>query len=183
MTVLDTPTQLEATQGVIHAIGGDRFSAPQATLMATLARGILSFNLDWQFVMVGVFIAVMIELCGIKALAFAIGLYLPLSTTLPIFIGGAIKGYVDWRSERKHEPRDEELGRGSLFATGLIAGGALAGVIVALLSVNDNVFEYLKKITAEHRLNEWLGATGYSSLGVLFFATMATMLYRMAIKK
>jgi uncharacterized oligopeptide transporter (OPT) family protein len=58
--------------------------------MATLAKGILSFNLDWQFVMVGVFIAVMIELCGIKALAFAIGLYLPLSTTLPIFIGGAI---------------------------------------------------------------------------------------------
>ncbi len=181
--VLDTPTQQEISQGVIHAIGGDRFSAPQATLMATLARGILSFNLDWQFVMVGAFIAVMIELCGIKALAFAIGLYLPLSTTLPIFIGGAIKGYVDWRSERKKEPKDEELGRGSLFATGLIAGGALAGVVVALLSVNDKVFESLKKITAEHRLNEWLGATGYSILGVVFFAAMATMLYRMAIKK
>jgi uncharacterized oligopeptide transporter (OPT) family protein len=57
--------------------------------MATLARGILSFNLDWQFVIVGVFIAITLELCGIKALAFAIGLYLPLSTTLPIFIGGA----------------------------------------------------------------------------------------------
>src|SRR5258706_560095 len=181
--VLDTPTQAEAAQGVVHAIGGDRFSAPQATLMATLAKGILSYNLDWQFVMVGVFIAVMIELCGIKALAFAIGLYLPLSTTLPIFIGGAIKGYVDWRSERKNEPKEEELGRGSLFATGLIAGGALAGVVVALLSVNDNVFESLKKITAEHRLSDWLGATGYSLLGVVFFTAMATMLYRMAIKK
>jgi len=96
--------------------------------------------------MAGVFIAVMIELCGIKALAFAIGLYLPLSTTLPIFIGGAIKGYVDWRSEKRNEPKEEELGRGSLFATGLIAGGALAGVVVALLSVNDNVFESLKKL-------------------------------------
>jgi putative OPT family oligopeptide transporter len=74
-------------QLVVNAI-----PAPQATLMATLAKGILSQNLDWQFVMVGVFIAVMIELCGIKALAFAIGLYLPLATTLPIFIGGAIKG-------------------------------------------------------------------------------------------
>jgi uncharacterized oligopeptide transporter (OPT) family protein len=63
----------------------NRYSAPQATLMATLAKGIFSFNLDWQFVMVGVFIAVMIELCGIKALAFAIGLYLPLSTTLTYF--------------------------------------------------------------------------------------------------
>ncbi|HMI68182.1 MAG TPA: hypothetical protein VK517_19210, partial [Cyclobacteriaceae bacterium] len=75
------------------------------------------------------------------------------------------------------------LGRGSLFATGLIAGGALAGVVVALLSVNDNVFESLKKITAEPRLNDWLSATGYSLLGVVFFTVMATMLYRMAVKK
>lgn len=123
--VLDTPTADMVAQGYTHAIGSDKFSAPQATLMATLARGILSFNLDWQFVMVGVFIAVMIELCGVKALAFAIGLYLPLSTTLPIFIGGAIKGITDWQVEKKHAAKaDDELGRGSLFATGLIAGGA-----------------------------------------------------------
>src|SRR5690606_41152891 len=83
--VLDTPTLEMQAQGIEHAIGSERFSAPQATLMATLAKGILSFNLDWQFVIVGVFIAVTMELCGIKALAFSIGLYLPLSTTLPIF--------------------------------------------------------------------------------------------------
>jgi OPT family oligopeptide transporter len=182
--ILDTPTQAEAAQGVVHAIGGDRFSAPQATLMATLAKGILSFNLDWQFVMVGVFIAVMIELCGIKALAFAIGLYLPLSTTLPIFIGGAIKGYIDWRAEKRKEVvADDELGRGSLFATGLIAGGALAGVIVALLSVNDRIFESLKLVNTEGPLTNMLGAYGYAILGVLFFIGMATMLYRMAVRK
>lgn len=182
--VLDTPTQAEAAQGVVHAIGGDRFSAPQATLMATLAKGILSFNLDWQFVMVGVFIAVMIELCGIKALAFAIGLYLPLSTTLPIFIGGAIKGVVDWRAEKKKMQVEEgDLGRGSLFATGLIAGGALAGVVVALLSVDDNVFESLQSVNAEHSLSEMIGHGGYQILGVLFFAAMAWMLYSLAIKK
>jgi OPT family oligopeptide transporter len=182
--VLDTPTADMAAQGITHAIGSERYSAPQATLMATLAKGILSFNLDWQFVMVGVFIAVMIELCGIKALAFAIGLYLPLSTTLPIFIGGAIKGVIDWRAEKKGEVKqDEELGRGSLFATGLIAGGALAGVVVALLSVNDNIFEGLKKVSAEHGLTEMLGATGYSILGVLCFAAMGLMLYRIGIKK
>jgi putative OPT family oligopeptide transporter len=182
--VLDTPTADMAAQGITHAIGSERYAAPQATLMATLAKGILSFNLDWQFVMVGVFIAVMIELCGIKALAFAIGLYLPLSTTLPIFIGGAIKGIVDWRAERKNEPvADDDLGRGSLFATGLIAGGALAGVVVALLSVNDNIFNAMKTISAEHGLTEMLGAGGYSILAVLFFAAMALMLYRLAIKK
>lgn len=182
--VLDTPTADMAAQGITHAIGSERYSAPQATLMATLARGILSYNLDWQFVMVGVFIAVMIELCGIKALAFAIGLYLPLSTTLPIFIGGAIKGFIDWRSEKKGEARqDEELGRGSLFATGLIAGGALAGVVVALLSVNDKIFESMKSISAEHGLVSALGENGYSLLGVICFVVMGFILYRTGSKK
>lgn len=182
--ILDTPTPDMVAQGITHAIGSERYAAPQATLMATLAKGILSFNLDWQFVMVGVFIAVMIELCGIKALAFAIGLYLPLSTTLPIFIGSAIKGVVDWRAEKKKEAKaDDDLGKGSLFATGLIAGGALAGVVVALLSVNDNIYKGLAKISAEHGISNALGEGGYAILGVLFFAAMALMLYRQAIKK
>ncbi len=182
--VLDTPTVDMAAQGITHAIGSERYPAPQATLMATLAKGILSFNLDWQYVIVGVFIAIMIELCGIKALAFAIGLYLPLSTTLPIFIGGAVKGLIDWKTEKRGEAKqDEDLGRGSLFATGLIAGGALAGVVVALLSVNYNVFTRLKDISAEHGLTNLLGANGYAILGVLFFAAMATMLYRIGNKR
>ena len=182
--VLDTPTADMAAQGITHAIGSEKFSAPQATLMATLAKGILSFNLDWQFVMVGVFIAVMIELCGIKALAFAIGLYLPLSTTLPIFIGGAIKGVIDWKAAKKKEAVvEDDLGRGSLFATGLIAGGALAGVIVALLSVKDSISKAIENISAEHGLTNLLGAGGYQILAVLFFAGMAMMLYRLAIKK
>lgn len=178
--ILDTPTAGMAAEGITHAIGSTKYAAPQATLMATLARGILSFNLDWQFVMVGVFIAVMIELCGIKALAFAIGLYLPLSTTLPIFIGGAIKGVVDWQATRaKEEKQDEELGRGSLFATGLIAGGALSGVVVAILSVNDSIYERLQYISAEHALSSLLGTGGYHLLGVAFFAVMGWMLYRL----
>jgi OPT family oligopeptide transporter len=182
--VLDTPTADMVAQGYTHAIGSDKFSAPQATLMATLARGILSFNLDWQFVMVGVFIAVMIELCGVKALAFAIGLYLPLSTTLPIFIGGAIKGITDWQVEKKHTAKaDDELGRGSLFATGLIAGGALAGVVVAILSVDEGIFKALQFVNAEHAISDSLGQGGYNLLGVLCFAAMAYWLYKIGIKK
>lgn len=100
--VLDTPTQDMLQSNIYHAIGTDRYAAPQATLMATLIKGILSFNLDWQFVLVGVAIAIVMELCGIKALSFAIGIYLPLSTTMPIFIGGAIRGWVD---NRKNHPK------------------------------------------------------------------------------
>ncbi|MCU0420442.1 MAG: oligopeptide transporter, OPT family [Cyclobacteriaceae bacterium] len=184
VALLDTPTKDMAAQGIQHAIGSERYAAPQATLMATLAKGILSYNLDWQFVMVGVFIAVMIELCGIKALAFAIGLYLPLSTTLPIAIGGGIKGFVDWRAARRNEKKEEDdLGRGSLFATGLIAGGAVAGVIVAILSVNDRIFEALKAISLEGTISGWVGHGGYSVIGVLFFVAMAVWLYRQATKK
>lgn len=69
---------------------------------------------------------------------------------------------IDWRAERRKEAKaDEDLGKGSLFATGLIAGGALAGVIVALLSVNDSVYKGLAKISAEHGLVKSLGEGGY----------------------
>lgn len=181
---LDIPTADMAAQGIKHAIGSERFPAPQATLMATLLKGILSFNLDWQYVMVGVFIAIMIELCNIKALAFAIGLYLPLATTLPIFIGGAIKGLIDWRAEKAGEKKEEDdLGRGSLFATGLIAGGAIAGVIVALLSINDNIFNALKTISMEETLVHALGSGGYQLLGALFFVLMGIILYRIGSSK
>src|SRR5205085_4423327 len=96
---LDKPNSEMIAQGIHHAIGTEKYPAPQATLMATLIKGILSFNLDWQYVFVGVFVAIVMELCNIKSLSFAVGAYLPLSTTLPIFIGGAIKGIVDMKKE------------------------------------------------------------------------------------
>lgn len=183
--VLDQPTAEMAAQGIQHAIGTDKYPAPQGTLMATLVKGILSFNLDWQFVLVGMFIAIVMELCGIKALSFAIGIYLPLSTTLPIFIGGAVRGIVEWRQKQKKiviAAEEEDLGKGNLFATGLVAGGALAGVLVALLSSIDSVSSQLGDWNAEHRLSEILGAEGYKWVGVIFFAIMAVLLYRIALQ-
>ena len=180
--LLDTPDSTMISQGIQHAIG-EKYNAPQATLMATLIKGILSFNLDWQFVIVGVFLAIVMELCGIKALSFAVGAYLPLATTLPIFIGGAIKGLVDWYNKKKNqESEDDELGKGSLFATGLVAGGALAGVIVALLNVNEGFAAKINSISLEHSLTGAIGEGGYQLLGVLFFAALAFILYRTAVQ-
>lgn len=181
--VLDTPTQEMLSQGIKHAIG-EKYNAPQATLMATLIKGLLSFNLDWQFVLVGVFVAITMELCGVKSLSFAVGLYLPLSTTLPIWAGGALRGLADWIAKRKgEEAEDADLGKGSLFATGLVAGGALAGVVVALLSVNETVAAWLAKISQEHNLSGLLGEGGYQFLGFLFFAALGFLLLRAARKK
>jgi len=184
--ILDMPTAEMTAQGIQHAIGTDKFPAPQGTLMATLIKGILSFNLDWQFVLVGVAIAVTVELCGIKSLSFAVGLYLPLSTTLPIFIGGAIRGLVDMKKKKSGEvlnAEEEDLGKGNLFATGLVAGGALAGVIIAFISAPDSMAGFLKAINLEHGLSGALGEGGYFILGVLCFAVMGFLLYKIGIKK
>lgn len=182
--ILDTPTQEMLSQGITHAIGSDAYPAPQGTLMATLIKGILSYNLDWQFVLVGVFLAITMELCGVKSLSFAVGAYLPLATTLPIFAGGVVKKIVEWRKEKKGETKeDEELGKGSLYATGLVAGGALAGVIVAILSVNETVSASLQKMNAEHGITATFGPDGYNIIGALFFLLMGIILFRVAMKK
>jgi OPT family oligopeptide transporter len=181
MKLLDTPTEAMRAQGIEHMIGTEKFPAPQGTLMATLIKGLLSFNLDWQFVLVGVFLAITMELCGVKSLSFAVGAYLPLSTTAPIFVGGAIKGIADYVAHRKGEKVEEsELGPGNLFATGLVAGGALAGVLVAILSVNDRVNTAIGGLSVEKALEHNIGAGGYQLLGVICFALMGYVLYRIS---
>lgn len=183
VTLLDTPTAKQEAANIHHAIG-TTYSAPQGTLMATLIKGLLSNNLDWQFVMVGVFLAITVELCSVNSLSFAVGAYLPLSTTLPIFAGGVIKGIVDWRAKAKGEKtEDGELGRGSLFATGLVAGGALMGVLVAILSVSDKAQDFLAKLDLSGKLKSAFGEGAYSLIGLICFIVLGLILYRVARKK
>jgi OPT family oligopeptide transporter len=182
---LDKPSSEMLSQGIHHAIGTEKYPAPQATLMATLIKGILSQNLDWQYVFAGVFLAITMELCGIKSLSFAVGAYLPLATTLPIFIGGAIRGIVEGKQKKEGEQKsaeEEELGKGNLFATGLVAGGAVAGVIIAFISGSDGGEKFLNAISLEHSIVESLSKGGYFILGTCFFAAMGTILYRVARK-
>ena len=80
-------------------------------------------------------------------------------------------------------PEEEDLGKGNLFATGLVAGGALAGVLVAFLFANDTINAKLTNWSAEHGLTGSLGGEGYKWLGVAFFALMGITLYRIAIAK
>lgn len=182
---LDKPSSEMISQGINHAIGTEKYPAPQATLMATLIKGILSQNLDWQYVFAGVFLAITMELCGIKSLSFAVGAYLPLATTLPIFIGGAIRGLVEnkQKKEKTVNEEDEELGKGNLFATGLVAGGAVAGVIIAFISGSSGGEKFLNAVSAEEGMVYILSKGGYFILGALFFAIMGLMLYRVAVKK
>jgi putative OPT family oligopeptide transporter len=113
----------------VFVIGSAAVAAPQATLMATIIQGLLNQNLPWGLVLVGVFIAVTLELCGIHSLSFSVGAYLPIATTAPIFAGGVVR----WLVERKTGvTQDSDISPGTLFSSGLIAGGSIAGILFAV---------------------------------------------------
>ncbi len=120
-----------------------KFDAPKATLMSYIIKGILGGELPWGLVLLGVMIAVVLELSGIPSLAFAVGVYLPLSSSSPILIGGLVRWAVDKWIAKKHAGKnlsEEQLvaegdkSPGVLMASGYIAGGAIAGIIIAFLA-------------------------------------------------
>jgi putative OPT family oligopeptide transporter len=113
----------------LPGIGSADMPAPQAVLMSTVINGILNRSLPWGLVLFGVFIVVMLELAGVRSLSFAVGAYLPIATTAPIFAGGVIRWLVD-RKTGATDGGHGEVSSGALFASGLIAGGALAGLLI-----------------------------------------------------
>jgi putative OPT family oligopeptide transporter len=161
----------------VMQIGSDALPAPQATLMATIIKGLLSQNLPWGLVLVGVFISITLELCGIHSLSFAVGSYLPIQTTAPIFAGGLVRHYVQKKTGKSEE---SEVGSGTLFSSGLIAGGSLAGILYAILFGNGFIED------AEAARGLWPaihdGTAGLVAGGLLFFA-LGVILSRFAQKK
>jgi len=120
-----------------------KFDAPKATLMSYIIKGILDRKLPWGLVLFGVMIAVVLEMSGIPSLAFAVGVYLPLSSSSPIFIGGLVRWLVDRAQRRElagHRLSEEQLAAeadkspGVLLASGYIAGGAIAGIVIAFMA-------------------------------------------------
>ena len=122
--------------GEAHGIGTSSLPAPQATLMATIIKGLLAQNLPWAPVLVGVFLAFMAQMAGAHALSWAVGAYLPLATTLPIFIGGQMKSLAE---KLRHKKEESELSSGMLYATGLVAGGSLGGVLIAVVTASGDI--------------------------------------------
>ncbi len=121
----------------------EKFRAPKATLMSYIIKGILDRQLPWGLVLLGVMIAIVLEMSGIPSLAFAVGVYLPLSASSPIFFGGMVRWLVDRRLRKKlaHKnlTEDELVAEGDkspgvLMASGYIAGGALASIFIAFMA-------------------------------------------------
>ncbi len=163
-----------------------KFNAPKAVLVSYIIKGILNRELPWALVLLGVMIAMVLEMSGIPSLAFAVGVYLPISSSTPIFVGGMVRWLVDARQRRHFRSRqitlsEEELvaesdkSPGVLLSSGYIAGGAIAGIIVAIVQVRG---------TWDHTLVEWatkhnpLFAGPWSDgLSMVPFVALAVYLY------
>ena len=164
----------------IQGIGSANAPAPQARLMATVINGILSRKLPWGLVLLGVSLVIAVELLGIRSLPFAVGAYLPIGTTLPIFCGGVVRWLVDRAAERAGQTEssaNEEISPGSLFASGLIAAGGIAGLIgVALKAIEATYYDNRDLLNLPHSFldHDWVS--------VLAFAMLAYSLYYFARK-
>ena len=164
----------------IQGIGSASAPAPQARLMATVINGILSRKLPWGLVTLGVSLVIAVELLGIRSLTFAVGAYLPIGTTLPIFAGGVVR----WLFERAvakaggdAAEADSEISPGSLFASGLIAAGGIVGLFgVALKAVEATYFDNRDLLNLPHTFLD----NNYVS--VLAFGALAFSLYYFARK-
>ena len=162
----------------IQGIGSASAPAPQARLMATVINGILSRKLPWGLVLLGVSLVIGVELLGVRSLTFAVGAYLPIGTTLPIFVGGVVRWFVDQAAKRAgDQDADSEISSGSLFASGLIAAGGIAGLIgVALKAMEATYYDNRDLLNVPHTFlsHDWVS--------VLAFAALAYSLYYFARK-
>ncbi len=174
-------SRISMTEG----IGGEKMPAPQAKLMSVVIDGILTQKLPWAFIIAGGVIALTMILCGLTAvLAFAVGLYLPLSTTAPVFCGAMVRAVVDWvRSRRAQKSggkfkEEDDSGPGALFSSGLVAGGALGGIAVAI-SANFQDFQKMAEKVGTNTLGSF--AEG-DFLAVLMFGIMGYLIFRIGSK-
>jgi len=165
--------------------GVAKFRAPKATLMSYIIKGILSRELPWGLVLLGVMIAVTLELSHIPSLAFAVGVYLPLSASTPILLGGIVRWAVDRYLAKKPENQgltEEELtaetdkSPGVLLASGYIAGATLAGVVYAFLNLSEGVVSRLVGFEQWAAQNNPFYAGPYSNLLGLVPLTVITLL-------
>ncbi|MFZ4795247.1 MAG: OPT family oligopeptide transporter [Blastocatellia bacterium] len=162
-----------------------KFDAPKATLVSYIIKGILNRQLPWALVLLGVMITLMLEASGVPSLAFAVGVYLPLSTSTPIFVGGMIRWMIDrWLRQRlaSRQLTEEEFtaetdkSPGVLIASGYIAGGAIAGIVIAFLTGVT--------VDTNRRIEEWAttsnpfyGGNMADSLSLIPFLVICLILY------
>jgi uncharacterized oligopeptide transporter (OPT) family protein len=164
-----------------------KLDSPKATIMALVTDGILTQQLPWGLILIGVFITLAIELMGLQSLPVAVGVYLPISTSAAMFAGGTVRWLVQRKLAREGRSAGSESGPGVLFSSGLIAGGAIAGIVVAGIAAllarraeaaGVPAADYLAHAVGLH---QGAGAITESDIfALLIFAGLGVLLYQVA---
>lgn len=158
-----------------YTLGSSSFPAPQGRLLQTIIDGVMGGTLPWRLLFVGAIFALIAEFIGISSLSFAIGLYLPISTSSSLIFGGIINSLIKRKvKEGDYEKADK---RATLFSSGLIAGGAIIAVFIALLKI----LGWLDRISLSFILEkyDWLS----SGISILVFAFFGFLIYKWALKE
>src|SRR5216117_3135826 len=163
-----------------------RLDSPKATLMALITDGILTHRLPWALVLIGVFLSIALELAGIQALPVAVGVYLPITTSAGMFTGGVIRWLVEQRVKSENRSLAEvESGPGVLFSSGMIAGGAIAGIVVAAIAGAGSARGWAADWLAEsvgwyHHLGVFATA---NTPALILFGLFGALLFRIGLRK
>jgi len=169
-----------------------KFDAPKATLMSYIIKGILNHKLPWGLVLLGVMIALTLEMSGIPSLAFAVGVYLPLSSSSPIFIGGMIRWLTDLYVRKKYKGMnltEEQLvaegdkSPGVLMASGYIAGGAIAGILIAFMAGVPFMADFNNKLDKLAESNPFVSSGNADMLSCIPFVILVVLLYLVGREK
>ncbi len=155
--------------------GSQELAAPQATLMKMVIEGIMDGNLPWSLIIIGVCIAVVVEIIGIPVLPFAIGVYLPVQLNACIMVGGLIRLFFD--KMRESDKKKKAINNGILFCSGMIAGEGLVGILLAILAV-FGVGEVLD-LSGILNLPTWASNIG----SIILFAVIILTLLKFSIWK
>ncbi|TMA28364.1 MAG: oligopeptide transporter, OPT family [Deltaproteobacteria bacterium] len=157
-----------------------KFSAPKPVLMSFIIEGIMTQRLPWGLVLIGVFISVVLELCGLSSLAFAVGVYLPLSTSTPILLGGLVRYVADKTARRKLSGAEAESGPGVLFSSGLIAGASVIGTILAFLQLSETTRNFLGRINVSAKIPAFAAS---DLVSLLLFLGLGAVLWAVASER
>ncbi len=149
--------------------------------MSFIIEGIMTQRLPWGLVLIGVFISIVLELCGLSSLAFAVGVYLPVSTSTPIMVGGIVRYIADRTARRKLSEAEAESGPGVLFSSGLIAGGSLIGTAWAFMQLSEPTRNFLNRINLGPSLMPMLANSDL--LALLLFFGLGAVLWAVATER
>lgn len=161
-----------------YGFGTEELGAPQAMMMKMVVEGVMNGNLPWALVFTGVFIAIFIQILGLPVLPIAIGIYLPISLSAPIMVGGIIRLIVEKTKYIDADAKEGAIQSGILYSSGLIAGEGILGIIIAVLAV--------VKLSSGRSLSEIIDVSSYASIGeiggLIFFALLAASFFVFAKK-